>query len=160
MSLETMDKGMIIISCILIAICSVFGVIIGYIFWAVQGEDGWMVLLVGSVLAFVGSIFGIFYASTRDKSKEEKEVKKIRRSTKETFLWLGLTLISGAGAVLTFFFGMFRARPVGLMIALIAILASACLFSLFMLVSGKSLRREKPLETIPPIDVKENHIDE
>ena len=155
MSEKTWRKIGLIILCMVIAVGSAFGLYVGYLF-AVHYEDyGYIALMVVSVVAFVGAIFGIFYVVFGKKSQRDKKAERIRRPIKETIIWLCVTFFSGAGVVLTYFLGFqIYYGPEGLVLSLIVIFIAVCLFSLFALISGKSIRRENIADTILPSDVE------
>ncbi len=157
MSKEIAGKVGLIILCIAIAVFSVIGILVGILYMAFSGDNGWIALIVGSGVAFIGAIFGIFYVSFKKKTLKEKEVKKTKRSNKETIIWLSVTIVSGAGAVSTYFLGRMQfTRTFNLMLSLIVILGAVCLFSLFVLISGKSIRSEKITDFVAPTDIEDS----
>lgn len=117
--------------------------------WA--GERVFIALIIGSVLAFIGSVYGIYRVSTSIRIQSAQRIEKPKRNT---LVWIIVAIASGAGAVLTYILGMrvFNAPPV-FMLILIVILASVCLFSIFVLVSNRK-RKEEMGDTIPSADVE------
>ncbi|MHA2254956.1 MAG: hypothetical protein ACXAAM_02685, partial [Candidatus Heimdallarchaeaceae archaeon] len=127
MSQDTAKKVGLIVLFIAIIVGSVFGVLYGILGLAWTGERGFIALIIGSVLAFIGAVYGIYRVSftIRIDRAQGKEISK-----RNPLAWIITAIISGAGAILTYFLGMktYHFNPT-LMIILIVILASVCLFS-------------------------------
>ena len=60
MSQKTVGKISLILFCIGIAIGSVIGLLTGIFFLDMSGDDSWLALIIGSVLLFIGAVYGIF----------------------------------------------------------------------------------------------------
>ena len=148
MELDEGQKAMMVILCIVIAVGSVFGLLAGIVLAAFTGERGYIALIVISALAFVGAIFGIFYILIGKKTEAEKSKERKKRTTKETLVWAGVTILTGTGAFLFLFFGIRWMRlNIDRIIASVAVFSAAFLFSLFMLLSGRSIRKKYRVDT-------------
>ena len=148
MGLDEGQKALIVTLCIAIAVGSVFGIIAGIVLTAFTGEGGYIALIVVSGLAFVGAIFGIYYVLIGKKSEMEEGKERKKRTTKETLVWVAATLLTGTIAFLFYFLGMkIWWAPFRVMMPFIVIFGAACLFSLIVLISGRSIRKENHVDT-------------
>ena len=63
MSQDTIKKVGLIILFIAIIVGSVFGLIFGFLLTTLGGQHGFIALIIGSVLAIFGAIYGIYKVS-------------------------------------------------------------------------------------------------
>jgi MFS family permease len=131
-------KAGLIVLFIAIMVLSVFFFIGGFTGWAFSGDDGWLALIIGSGVAFIGSILGVFLVV---RGRKDPKVERERRPKKNIIIWLVIALISGPGTVLSYFFGMKRTYQFWLFVVIIALLGIIFLVSIFMLIFGW---RQKP----------------
>lgn len=153
MSQEIAVKIGLSLLCIGIAIGSVIGFLLGYMFFAFTGESGGLALIIGSVLLFIGAVYGIFKL-TSSKIAPKTEREKI--SPRNTRIWVVVAFMSGAGAVLSYLFGFKSFNSIWLFLIITALLFALCLYSIFVLISGGRPREEKITNIISPTDEETN----
>ncbi len=153
MSQETAEKISLIILCIVIAIGSVIGLLTGILYLAFTGENGWLALIIGSVLLFIGAVYGIFKLSF---SKRAPKAEREKKSSRNTLLWVVVAFVSGAGAILSYFFGMKSSDNFWLFLTIVVFLVALCLYSIFVLISGGRQKEEKITNIISPTDEETN----
>ena len=152
MSQKTAEKIGLILLCIGIAVGSVIGLLVGILLQAITGEDGWLALIIGSVLLFIGAVYGIFHTFSKRAPKAERE----KKSPRNTLILVVVAFGTGAGAVLSYFFGMKMTHNFWLFLTIATLLAALCLYSIFVLISGGRRREEKITNILSPIDDETN----
>ncbi|MCG3219924.1 MAG: hypothetical protein H7641_00960 [Candidatus Heimdallarchaeota archaeon] len=133
-----------------------FGGVVG-LFWI---GKGFIALIIVSVIAFIGAIYGIVHELYVKRTQREKKTKRIVRSIGEIIIWGVVAIGSVAGVVLIGIKGMeWLDYNWGLWIMLICLFAALFFFSIFMLVFRGRRRKETIADAEHPSDVEEE-IDE
>ena len=151
MSKKTAGKVGLIILCIAIAVASVFGLFGGIMGLAWTGEKGWLALIIGSAVAFIGSIFGIFLVI---RGKRIPTLKKETRPARNVISWAVLAFISAASAVSFYFIGKNFAFSTTLIIIIIAPLGVVFLVSIFVLVFVWKKKTKDEIKDLPVEEVE------
>lgn len=156
MSQKTAGKIGLILLCIGIAVGSVIGILTGIFCLVMSGDYGWLALIIGPALLFIGAVYGIFKFTS---SKRAPQVEREKKSPRNTKIWVTVAFGSGAGAILVYFFGIeigFEFWPVIIFI-IIALLVVLCLYLIFVSISGGRRREEKITNLISPTDDETNN---
>ena len=151
---ETARKIVLSLLCIGMAIGSVVGIILGILCLAVSHDDCWLALIIGSILLFIGAVYGIFkFTFSKRAPKAERE----KKSPRNTLIWVVVAFGSVAGAGLACLFRRELFPSIWwIFFIILALLAALFLYSIFVLISGGRRREEKSTNIISPIDDETN----
>jgi len=133
LSKKTAGKAGLIILFIAIAVGSVFGIFGGIIALAWTGDNGWLALIIGSVVAFIGSILGIFFVI---RGKRIPKAEREKKPTRHVITWSIIAIISAVCALLSYFLGIKFTYSIWLFTIIIALFAVLFLVSIFILIFG------------------------
>jgi len=149
--LSKKTAGLIILF-IAIAVGSVFGLFGGSIGLAWTGDNGWLALIIGSAVAFIGSILGIFLVI---RDKRIPTTKKEKRPTRNVIIWSVIAFLSAVGAVVSYFFGMkLTSLNKIFIISIIALLGVLFLISIFVLIFGWKRKTKDEIKDLPVEEIE------